>query len=107
LSQKEHTIVANTAELQRRSVALWKGRPVIALNELFGRERLFQGLVIGRKGMSYQRALQQIDNVFREVVAADPEAWSYDDVIQRLLAAGFEQIQPAEWWEGHVELNDD
>jgi hypothetical protein len=57
--------------------------------------------------MSYQRALQQIDDVFREVVAAAPEEWTYEDVIQRLLAAGFEQIQPAEWWEGHVELSDD
>jgi hypothetical protein len=99
--------MANADQKQPRKLDLWHGRSVITLNEQFGRERLLQCIVVAPRGMSHIDALQRMDELFREAVEADPEEWTYEDVLQRLVAAGFEEIVAADWWEGHVEMNSD
>jgi hypothetical protein len=99
--------MGNEHRQQCRQVALWNDRPVITLNESFGRDRIVHGIVLGPRGMSFATALRRLDEVFRAAVVAESEEWNYDDVIQRLSAEGFEETRPAEWWEGSVELSDD
>src|SRR5947207_2364139 len=103
----QETAMGNANKPQARKVALWRDRPVIILNERCGHAGLFHGLVLGPPGMDYDTALGRIDEVFREVVEANPEQWSYEDVLGSLAADGFEEVFPAEWWEHHVEMSDD
>lgn len=99
--------MANRGGQQRCKIARWRDRPVITLNEKFGRERLLHGIVIGPPGMSHSIALRRLDEVFQAVVAAAPEEWTYEDVFNHAAGVGFEVIQAAEWWEDRVELNPD
>lgn len=82
--------MGNARSQHSRRVARWRDRPVVTLNERFGREKVCHGIVLGPPGMTYDDALQRIDKVFRESVEADSEQWTYDDVLESLVNDGFD-----------------
>ena len=94
--------MANNVEDQDRNVALWDGKAVVVLNELYGDTVVFHGLAVGPPGMPYATALAKIDAAFLRICAADQNNWNYDDLYAELRAEGFELVDPAVWWEDFV-----
>ncbi len=95
--------MANTLSTQGRTVAPWRGRPVVTLNEHDGRDHYFHGIAIGPEGMSIAEALAAIDAAFVKVYSED---FTYDEVWEALHATGFECILAAEWREHLVDLQE-
>jgi hypothetical protein len=90
--------VANDLKSQSRKVSLWNDRPVVVLQEMEDHDYYYHGVVIGPVGMSIEDALARLDQVASEVMVTSDD-WNYDDFLEAVTAAGFEQILAAEWWE--------
>lgn len=91
--------VANTVKTQPRVIALWNDRPVVVLLEEDGRETHYHGVMVGPEGMDYNRALRLLDGAAESAEAADPDSYGWDDIIERMKAAGFEEVRAAVWYE--------
>ncbi len=91
--------MANTVKTQPRVIALWNDRPVVVLLEEDGRETHYHGIMVGPTGMDYDQALRLLDIAADRVEAVDPDGYSWDDVIERMKAAGFEEVRAAVWYE--------
>lgn len=94
--------MANTLKTQSRGVALWNDRAVIVLQEKEDDVYYYHGLMIGPKGLSIKRALLKLDACYRAAVRKNGDDWDYDDVFNEMVAAGFEMVQAAEWWEANA-----
>lgn len=89
----------NSSETQSRKTALWNGRPVVVLQEMDGNVYNYHGVVIGPEGMSIDDALFALDTAFHRAKLRGGDEWNYDDVLDEMKAAGFEEVLAAEWWE--------
>lgn len=100
--------MANTMDNQPRDVALWNGHPVVVINESDGSDTYFHGVMIGPVGMEYDEALAKLDQAFSDAVkAAGDDDWNYDDVIEGMKAAGFEEVRAAVWDEADAPVPGD
>lgn len=91
--------MANDRASQSRKTAVWNGRAVIVLQEMDGDEYHFHGVMLGPEGMETERALLELDVAFVRGKFKGGDDWNYDDVLEEMQAAGFEEVLAVEWWE--------
>lgn len=95
--------MANSVTNQPRKIALWQDRPVVVLiGGDLDDEACYHGVMAGPAGMSYEEALARLDAAYLGAVETAGEGWNYDDVLDAMKTAGFEEVLAALWGESSV-----
>jgi len=64
----------------------------VVLHDLEKRTIHTHGIVVAPQGMNTQKAGDAVSKAYQQAVAANPETWTYGDMIDRLKRQGFDEI---------------